>query len=340
MRAANPTRAAALGAAALAALVALAGCGPTGTESERVEGVVVSSNPHLATDPTVPTTVDIAYATIDGQPLYLDACRPADFDPLTDTARAAIVVVHGGSWARGSKNDIAWRAVCQWLAKAGYPTFAVDYRLAPEHPFPAAIDDVSAAVRWLRDPEQVTRFGIDPARIGAFGGSAGGNLVSLLGTRGSGGLDTGSRVAAVAELSGPIDLTGVAATDDFIPVQLSYLGCADYTNCPAAALASANTRVDGSDPPFLVVHSTEELIPIGQARLFVQALRDAGVDTTYVTVEGRLHSIAMIDDALKQRILDFFARTLAPVELPLAPATDAADAGEAGGPTPEPSPAG
>jgi acetyl esterase/lipase len=326
MRAANPTRAA-LGAALLAGLVLLAGCAPTGDEpSTEVEGVVVSSNPNLATDPTVPTTVDIAYRTIDGQPLFLDACTPPDFDALTDPARAAIVVVHGGSWARGSKNDIAWRAVCQWLAKAGYPTFAVDYRLAPANPYPAAIDDVSAAVEWLREPEQVTRFGIDPDRIGALGGSAGANLVSLLGTRGTGGWTTGSRVAAVAELSGPIDLTGVAATDDFVPVQLAYLGCATQADCPAASAASADTWVDETDPPFFVAHSTEEMIPLEQARLFVRTLRDAGVDTTFVTVEGRLHSIAMIDDGLKERILDFFARTLAPKELPVDPATDDATA--------------
>lgn len=327
MRAANPSRAA-RGGALLGALTAVAlvvsGCGPTGTESERVEGVVVSSNPHLATDPTVPTALDIVYSTVDGQPLLLDACQPPDFDPLTDAARAGILVVHGGSWTRGSKNDVAWRAVCQWLAKAGYPSFALDYRLAPAHPYPAAIDDVASAVTWLREPAQARRFGIDPDRIGALGGSAGGNLVSLLGTRGRGALDRGTRVAAVAQLSAPIDLTGVAVTDDFVPVQLSYLGCATADACPAAAAASANTWVDASDPPFLVVHSTDEMIPLGQARLFVRALRDAGVDTTYVTVEGRLHSIAMIDDELKKRIVDFFARTLAPVELPLEPAADAA----------------
>lgn len=321
MRAASPTRAARrvalLGALALGAGM-LAGCGPTGAQSEHVEGVVVSSNPNLATDPTVPTTVDITYTTVDGQPQYLDACMPPDFDPRADPARAALIVVHGGSWTRGSKNDVAYRAVCQWLARAGYPTFAVDYRLAPEHPFPAAIDDVASAVRWLRQRDQVERFGIDPTRIGAFGGSAGGNLVSLLGTRGTGALDAGSRVAAVVELSGPIDLTGVAVTDDFSPVQLAYLGCADYAGCPEAALASADTRVDASDPPFFVAHSTDELIPVEQAQLFVARLRDAGVDTTFVTVEGRLHSVAMIDGDLKQRILDFYARTLAPTVLPFA----------------------
>ncbi|MCS0498452.1 alpha/beta hydrolase [Protaetiibacter mangrovi] len=322
MRAANPTRAA-LGAALLGAVVLLAGCAPTGDEATtEVEGVVVSSNPNLATDPEIPTTVDIEYGAVDGQPLLLDACSPLDFDALTDPARAAIVVVHGGSWARGSKNDIAWRAVCQWLARSGYPTFAVNYRLAPANPYPAAIDDVSAAVEWLREPEQVARFGIDPDRIGAFGGSAGANLVSLLGTRGTGALDEGARVAAVVELSGPIDLTGVAVTDDFVPVQLAYLGCVTADDCPAASAASADTWVDETDPPFFVAHSTDEMIPLEQARIFVRALRDAGVDTTFVTVEGRLHSIAMIDDGLKQRILDFYARTLAPTELPVAPATD------------------
>lgn len=309
---------AALAAALLAGVLALAsGCAPTGTESTRVEGVVVSLNPELATDPGIRVVTDIAYSTIDGQSHVLDACLPPDFAPASDPPRAAIVVVHGGSWARGSKNDIAWRAVCQWLARSGYPTFNVDYRLAPAHPFPAAIDDVTAAVAWMRDPAQQQRFGIDPERIGAFGGSAGGNLVSLLGTRGTGELTSGVRVAAVVELSAPIDLTGFAVTDDFAPVQLSYLGCADPKACAAAAAASPITWVDDSDPPFFVAHSTNEMIPLAQAEAFVAALRDADVDTTFVTVTGTLHSLAMIDTALKARILDFYATTLAPRELPL-----------------------
>lgn len=329
---ANPTRAV-ITAVAVVVLAALVGCAPTADESTQVEGVVVSTNPELATDPGVPVVADIEYGAVDGQPLLLDACTPPDFDPLEDAARAAIIVVHGGSWARGSKNDIAWRAVCQWLARSGYPTFNIDYRLAPANPFPAAIDDVTAAVEWLRGDEQVTRFGIDPDRIGALGGSAGGNLVSLLGTRGTGDFDSGARVAAVVELSGPIDLTGVAATDDFVPVQLSYLGCADAAACPAAASASANTWIDDTDPPFFVAHSTDEMIPLEQAELFVRALRDAGVDTTFITVTGTLHSIAMIDKPLKERILDFYALTLAPKELPVEPATDEVDSADAA-PTP------
>ena len=100
--------------------------------------------------------------------------------------RAAIVVVHGGSWRRGDKANLNWRAVCQWLATAGYVTVSINYRLAPAWSFPAQLDDVQDAVRWLRDPAVVDRYNIDPDRIGAFGGSAGGNLVSLLGTVGTG----------------------------------------------------------------------------------------------------------------------------------------------------------
>jgi acetyl esterase/lipase len=183
---------------------------------------------------------------------------------------------------------------------------SVNYRLAPANVFPAAIDDVQTAVRWLRADEQVTRFNIDPRRVGAFGGSAGGNLVALLGTLGSGDLTAGSRVAAVAELSGPTDLTGLAATDDFVPVQLSYLGCATEADCPAAAAASPFYSIDDSDPPFFVGHSTVEKIPLQQAELFVAGLRAAGVATDFVTVDGALHSIAMLDADLKQRIIEFF----------------------------------
>lgn len=232
-------------------------------------------------------------------------------DPETESLRPAIVVVHGGSWTRGDKADIAWRSTCQWLATAGYPAFSVNYRLAPEHVYPAAIRDLEQAVAWLRQPEQVERFRIDPERIGALGGSAGGNLVSLLGTAGRGDTTQGSRVAAVAELSGPVDLTGANVTRDFLPVQLQYLGCSDLAACRVDRAASAPAHVDPSDPPFFVAHSAEERIPIAQSREFVRRLRDEGVDTTFVTVEGRLHSIAMLDDALRKRILEFFDTRLA-----------------------------
>ncbi|HTL40130.1 MAG TPA: alpha/beta hydrolase [Pseudolysinimonas sp.] len=314
----RPSIFASAGALALAAAV-LTGCGPTGTDSDVVQGQPVAVNPELSTLPDIDVVTDIAYGSDPAQ--VLDACLPPPPDqpapPQTDAPgadlpqpdeplRAAIVVVHGGSWARGDKADIAWRAVCQWLASAGYVAFSVDYRLAPKHIFPAAFDDVSLAVRWLREPAQLERFQIDPDRIGAFGGSAGANLVALLGTEGSGSLTTGSRVAAVAELSGPIDLTGLATTDDFVPVQLAYLGCPSEEDCPNAVAASPFYQIDPTDPPFFVGHSSAERIPLAQAEIFVAGLRAAGVSVDFVTVEGTLHSIAMLDADLKKRIVEFF----------------------------------
>lgn len=328
------------GPATVAVVVALAlggallsGCGPTGTDSTVVEGQPVAVNPELSTLPDIPVEADIPYG--DDPAETLDACLPptedqtpqnagdptdapgADLDTPGTPARAAIVVVHGGSWARGDKADIAWRAVCQWFASAGYVAFSVNYRLAPKHIYPAAIEDVQAAVEWLRQDAQVQRFDIDPDRIGAFGGSAGGNLVALLGTAGSGSLTSGSRVAAVAELSGPIDLTGLAATDDFVPVQLAYLGCKTEEKCPAAVEASPFYQIDSSDPPFFVAHSTRERIPLAQSEIFVAGLRAAGVPVDFITVEGTLHSIAMLNADLKKRIIDFFDAKIGSPEVPV-----------------------
>lgn len=330
---ARPTSILAVVGALTIGIAALAGCAPTGSDSDEVTSEIVAVNPELATLPDIPVVADIVYGGTPEQPLLLDACLPKREDDAPvqnaggagddagtaagpelqeseEPTRAAILVVHGGSWTRGDKADIAWRAACQWLASAGYVAFSIDYRLAPADVFPAAIDDLRAAVAWLRAEEQITRFHIDPDRIGAFGGSAGGNLVALLGTLGSGDLTIGSRVAAVAELSGPTDLTGHAATDDFVAVQLAYLGCATADDCPDAREASPLYAIDETDPPFFVGHSTVEMIPLEQADLFVAGLRAAGLSAEFVTVEGALHSIAMLDADLKARIIDFFDATI------------------------------
>ena len=95
--------------------------------------------------------------------------------------------MHGGSWRQGDKADPKWRSVCEWLASEGFVAFSVNYSLAPAHPFPDGIEDLRSAVRWLRqDRRRWPGTEYDPAQIGAFGGSAGGNLVALLGVEGSG----------------------------------------------------------------------------------------------------------------------------------------------------------
>ncbi|KQQ93713.1 hypothetical protein ASF62_05770 [Leifsonia sp. Leaf325] len=281
---------------------------------------------------------DITYGTReDGTRLDLDVCSPAS-DPAPGETRVGIVSIHGGSWARGDKSNDDWRHVCQWLASEGFVAFSVNYRLVPAVHFPAAIDDVGLAVEWVR--AHAADYGIDAARIGAFGGSAGGNLAALLGTRGEGALDAGSRVAAVAELSGPIDLTDAAmqasgAGELVEQISLNYLGCDRLADCPQAADASATTFIDPSDPPVFIGHSESEFIPLGQSTSFSEALSAAGIANTMQVVPGVGHSIGILDEAMRGKVADFFRATLtapmAPVVTDAAPAVEAAPAPLAAG---------
>ena len=307
-------------AAVAALLVALTGCAATGNESETVEPAALTVYPELQTYPDIPVIENLPYGSVDGEALLLDVCLP-DGPVETSTPRPAIVSIHGGSWMRGDKANAAWRSVCQWFASEGFVTVSINYRLAPAATFPAQLDDAQTAVRWLRDPAQSERYNIDPDRIGAFGGSAGGNLAALLGTAGEGSWTTDARVAAVAALSAPTDIRErIPTTDtynqDFGLVQLTYLGCADLADCPAASAASPVTLVDQTDPPFFVAHSEEDFIPLSQSDELVTALRGVAVATTYITVEGSMHSIGLLDDDMMPRIIDFFSTALNRSDVP------------------------
>lgn len=299
---------------------AAVGCATTGSAPpQRVADPVAEAvaEPVLVELPSfsgVTVLEDERYGTAGGEQLLLDVCLPPESAVAAERARAAIVSIHGGSWSRGDKNEPHWRNVCEWLASDGFVVFSINYRLAPEWTFPAQPDDVRAAVAWIREPAQVDRFGIDPARIGAIGGSAGGNLAALLGTEGSGPLTEGTRVAAVAELSGPADLTGSTAsgplTPDFAAVVGNYLGCADAAACDAAEAASPLYAVDPTDPPFFVGHAANERIPLEQSRTFAAALEAAGVPVELTVVGGALHSVALLDEPMRRAIRDFFVREL------------------------------
>ncbi|KRC61148.1 hypothetical protein ASE14_09460 [Agromyces sp. Root81] len=263
--------------------------------------------PHIGVEP------DLEYGVReDGTLLTLDICTPPGAE-LTDEPLPAVVSIHGGSWARGDKANDDWRGTCLWLASEGFVAASVDYRLVPSATFPAAIDDVALAVEWLRAPEQADRFGIDPNRIGAFGGSAGGSLAALLGTTGDGPLGDGSRVAAVAELSGPVALGAAELEADGASEWLGrivgeYLDCrpgASDEECPQAADASAGTHADPSDPPFFIGHAEAEVVPLGQSQRFAATLAAAGVPVELAIVPGADHSVGILDAAMRVRVAAF-----------------------------------
>ncbi|WP_297411848.1 alpha/beta hydrolase [Naasia sp.] len=297
--------------------VVLAGCvaaGPAASPSASAPGPPWSPSPSAGAgrSPSVGEVVpDVVYGRAEGSDLMLDAYLPAS---ARAEAVPAVIVLHGGSFVSGDKGGLDAAPIAQLLAQEGYAAFSVDYRLLPGHPYPDALQDVQTAIRWLRQSEQVERFGIDPARIGGFGGSAGAILISEAGTAGEGPLDGGARLAAVVELSGAMDLTPAALTADLPQeereVGLAYLGCSDPLDCPAAEAASPLSAVDPSDPPFFLAHSADEAIPEQPTLAMADALRAAGVPAKLTIRPGSAHSVLMLDAGLVQDILAFYAAFL------------------------------
>lgn len=241
--------------------------------------------------PPASTETDIVYATVGGVDLMLDVYYPNTWDAPAPLA----VYVHGGGWTGGDKSSGAGMVDKDELLARGYVVAAVNYRLAPQHRWPAQIEDVKAAIRYLR--ANAARFGADPARIGAWGGSAGGHLVAMLGTAdaaagydGSGdNLEQSSRVAAVVDLFGPADWT---AADWGLARSLTAWQVFGATSPadPVLVAASPVTWVTPDDPPFLILHGDrDETVPLSQSVTLDARLRAAGVPSTLVVVRNAGH---------------------------------------------------
>ena len=230
------------------------------------------------------------YASPDGVPLKLDAYLPGSPGP-----HPGVILIHGGAFRTGGRGWEKYLATA--LVDAGFAAFSVDYRLAPEFPFPAAVDDVLAAVAWVR--AHAAEYGVDPREIGAIGESAGGHLAAMLAVLGRDSLDTGSRIAAAVAWSGPMDLHalvrdagdvvtgGLTIRDDVVE---PFLGCRGVSCARLFRNASPVTFVDPSDAPMLLVNSVEEFIPIAQAREMAAELRRAGVSVRVIEMPGDKHA--------------------------------------------------
>jgi acetyl esterase/lipase len=241
----------------------------------------------------------------------------------------AAVYVHGGSWISGDFNTGGFiiRKIGPELAGQGFVVASLDYRLGPRSPWPAQIEDVKCAIRYLR--ANAHELNIDPDAIGAWGQSAGGHLVALLGTAGpSAGWDAGaypdesSKVQAVVDMAGPSDLLtlgddqGVGST----LVQENFISVLDTSARQQldAALRSASpvTYVAPGDPPFLVLQSNnDDTVNPQQSEELAWDLAANHVPFRLVMVHGAGHEFdqegASPDPAdLARMIVDFFVRTL------------------------------
>lgn len=227
--------------------------------------------------------------------------------PATGESLSAIVMIHGGGWRSGEAADM--ERFAERVAEAGFAVFNITYRLAPAHKFPAQLEDVQAAVRWLR--ANAARHNIDPGRIGAWGYSAGAHLAMLLGTvddSSSENTDSSApvaRVAAVVAGAGPTDLREYP--DNHYVTDLMPGDAGDRLFALASPLAS----VTADDAPTFLYHGRHDMI-VGyhNSTNMHRALQRAGVASELrETSFGHIMTFLFGNSAIKAGI-EFLERHL------------------------------
>jgi len=230
-----------------------------------------------------------------------------------------IIWVHGGAFLEGSKEDFV---PLEYLAD-GYAVASLNYRLSQHARFPAQIQDCKSAVRWLRAHAET--YHLDPQRFGAWGASAGGHLVAMLGVTASvaafevgENLGFSSRVQAVADYFGPTDF--LQMDDHRLPDGMIHnapqspesllVGGPIQEMKPEVARANPVTYVSKDAAPFLIVHGNRDpLVPYHQSILLTDALNKAGAPVQLYTVEGGGHG-GFTDPHVGSLTHEFFAAHL------------------------------
>lgn len=244
---------------------------------------------------------DIVYSTApgadgsDGEPveLLMDVAFPkqSNNQPLP-----AVVYIHGGGFIAGDKASGGGIAVM--YAEGGYFAATINYRLGGVAPFPAAVHDCKAAIRFLR--ANADKLGIDPDRIGVFGRSAGAHLAGFIGLSGnhdSAAIEgelapTGvsSAVQCIVTSSAPVDFMKLVGRRNNTGPE-TWLGQDPDTYAANAKLASPLNYIDDDDPPILVLHGTvDRVVPFEQAEMFRAALEATSITSSFLFVEGAPHT--------------------------------------------------
>lgn len=212
----------------------------------------------------------LVYAAPAGEPLRLDLYRSANLS----LPAPAVIVIHGGSWQSGDRSQLA--DLNRHLASRGYVVAAVGYRFAPRWPFPAARDDVRAAVAFLQT--HASELGLDPQRMVLLGRSAGGQLALLVAyTAGDPAIRGAIAFYAPADLRYSYEHPGNPLVLDSRGVLMAYLGGSPEQRPEAYAAASPLNFVGAGTPPTLLIHGQrDELVKPIQSERLAARLAQAG----------------------------------------------------------------
>ncbi|MFC7340570.1 alpha/beta hydrolase fold domain-containing protein [Saccharopolyspora griseoalba] len=253
----------------------------------------------------------VPYADRPGfRPLLADVHLPSCRAPAP-----VLLFVHGGGWRLGSRTQFCptW---ADWepgafarLVDAGFAVISVDYRLSAEAVFPAQLEDVTAALHWIRT--RAADLGVDADRIVAWGESAGAHLAALLGLTASPSGSSGLR--GVVAWYGPSDLDRMASRGDPASREAQLLGAPAAEAPELARAASTALRAHAQAPPFHLAHGTaDEAVPAAQSELLAVALRTAGAEVELDLVADAGHLWRGVDgEPIFERAVDFARRCTA-----------------------------
>ena len=245
---------------------------------------------------------NVVYGMVSGAALLLDMHRPIMSNGL------GVLYLGGGGWASAPEysatglKDTAHMPLVNALTRAGYTVFAINYRSTPAFSYPDPVEDVQRAVRFVR--HNAARFGVDSDRLGGFGGSAGGHLVTLTAMKGERGIiddadpinRQSTRLQAVAVVAAPTDFVaadaaGAGAVGAFMRMR------PPAANAPANSVAvrlyrdaSPITHISADDPPTLLIHGdADRSVALRQSVAFNATLQKVGVPSKLVVVAGGEH---------------------------------------------------
>ena len=264
-------------------------------------------------------TVDknVVYGMHSGLALLMDVYRPDAPNGF------GLVVIPGSGWeapldysAEQLKASYELKAIfgIQSIADAGYTAFVINHRATPRFKFPAPIEDAQRAVRFIR--HNAEKYGVDPARIAALGGSSGGHLACLLGTLdGDGKLDDSdpinqqsAKVQAVVAVYPTVDFlafetsnpwAGGAITSLLGPVNPAWKPppLQNPSDFEIYRQASPTHHVSADDPPFLLIHGdADSVVPFEQSEIMKSKLNDAGVEAILIRIPEGDHGPGLIQN--------------------------------------------
>lgn len=255
---------------------------------------------------------DQVYASPKGVPLKFDLLAPDSSTPLP-----LVICLHGGGWISGDKEDM--REIMAFFADNGYASAAVQYRLAPLYPFPCAVLDAMAFVRFMK--ANASRFNVDAGRFASIGNSAGGHLASMLGVldrlpQYEAETEPSARVQVVLDLCGITDINDPRVQHNDIAWSFleQFMEVPFEGNEALFELASPVTHVDSKSAAFLIIHGeADDIVPIDQSERMAAALRGHEATVEFIRLPGEGHAFSyQAWPVIAQNALEFLKGSFTP----------------------------